>query len=346
MMRKICNKQDTSLLHYLMTCVATVGGLFSILFSMQPTAAPLSDLYRAKTFPVTPNIAKRPIPRASHKADVSSEPGGLVVVELDQPATPKPGAFDQWQRGERNWHHAVNKGLGITLGSTEVGPALFADKATLGGIHIQRAALNHSDDDTAWSGSIAVGALDYSADSKSGDLAYGPVAASTVVHYDVDNRLALESGVQIAPDLVTASLGGQWRASRWGRMRTGVAHGGLSHQRGWRYQASYDVQVMDHLRISVSNEWNTTGFADLRHYRDGAAASVRRYWNAIVPAGRWGNVRGTYENFQSADGAVTRRLGLSQQFWYSPNLRVGVQAQRELVSGDYDVGIRFSLPIK
>ena len=86
---------------------------------------------------------------------------------------------------------------------------------------------------------------------------------------------------------------------------------------------------------------------DLGRYRSGQVASsgVRRKWTATVPMGRWGDISGSYENEYSATGAARRSFALGQQFRYSPNLDIGLTAQRELISGDYDIGIRFSVPI-
>src|SRR3546814_12522871 len=72
---------------------------------------------------------------------------------------------------------------------------------------------------------------------------------------------------------------------------------------------------------------------------------MRQRWTATVPTGRWGDVSGVYENEYSSTGNTRRSFGVSQQFWYSPNLRIGLKAERELVSGDYDIGLRFSVPI-
>lgn len=334
-MRKAPSTLDRNTLQNLMHSMATVGCASGVLLSGQTKAASVPDLDMAQTFPVAPVIAKRPIRRTLSRTGTLSEP-----------APPRAAALPRWQLGSRNWHHAVNKTLGVTVGSAEVVTSVFVDKTTLGGLHIQQSALPLSHASNDLTVSMAVGALDYSGKQGKGDLAYGPAAASTAVRYGSGKHMAFESGIQWAPDLLTATLGGRYDARRWGQLRAGIAHGSLSDQRGWRYLTLYDVHLMDSLRVSMRNEWSAQGFADLAHYRNGAAAGVRSNLSAVVPTRRWGDMRGTYETFRPADGLSTQRLGFSQQFWYSPNLRVDLQAQRELVSGDYDVGIRFSVPIK
>lgn len=260
-----------------------------------------------------------------------------------EPVEPPAGAMSQWQFGERNWQYAADSGLAVRLGSSDVGSSVLTGNATLGGLHIRQSDLVDQHDGS-WSVSFALGALDYSSDDK-GDLAYGPAAANTVINYGLNEHVALESAVQVAPDMVTTTLGGRFDAGDLGRLRAGVAHGSLGEHDGWRYQAAYDIELAGDVRLSVRNEWDAPGFADLAHYRGGVASGVRRNWQATVPTRHWGDISGTYETFQPTIGSASERFGFTQQFWYSPNLRIGLQAQREVGTGDYDIGIRFSVPI-
>lgn len=281
-----------------------------------------------------------------YQQDTPDDTDGIFPVSfLTERPAPRPGALSLWSLGDRNWRYRGDSGLGITLGSTEVGTPVLGSTATLGGVRISQASLVGDDDVNQWSLSMALGALDYSSGPGAADLSYGPTAANTVIRYGLSPRVSLESEVQVAPDLVTTSLGGLYDAKRWGRLHAGVARGKLGGDAGWRYQTAYDVNVTDALQLSVRNEWNAPGFADLGHYRDGVTGGVRRRWAATVPTRHWGDVSGTYESFRPTGGTPTERFGFSQQFWYSPNLRIGVEAQREVASGDYDIGIRFSVPI-
>lgn len=281
--------------------------------------------------------------QASH---LPGQPASVFPISfVAEPVSAPAGAMAQWRLGERNWDYAADNGLAVRIGSTDVGSSVLARTAPLGGVHIRQSALARPDDAKDWTVSIALGALDYSSSAVPGDLAYGPAAANTVIHYGLNERLALESGVQVAPDLVTTTLGGRFDTGGFGQFRAGVAHGSQADQEGWRYQAAYKVQVADDLHLSVRNEWDAPGFSDLGHYRGGVASGVRRHWTATVPTQRWGDISGTYESFSPTTGAATQRFGFSQQFWYSPNLRIGLEAQREIDSGDYDIGIRFSVPI-
>lgn len=258
---------------------------------------------------------------------------------------PASGAFDYWDLGARSWNFSGSDGLAIRLGSGDVGTSVLSGSATLGGMHIRQQGRAPHDEEQPWKLALSLGALDQASGTGSGDLSYGPMAAHTVVQYGLDKNLALESALQVAPGMLTMSLGARVDAGVFGALRGGVAHGGVADQRGRRVQAVYDLALPDDWRLSVSNEWERPGFADLGHYDGGVGGGIRRRWAATVPTRNWGDISSTYETWQPVTGPEAQRLGFSQQFWYSPNLRIGLQAQRELASGDYDIGIRFSVPI-
>jgi hypothetical protein len=251
-----------------------------------------------------------------------------------------------WTLGSSNWRYSNKEGLDVTLGNEEIVVPAWGNSTKLGGVSISQSSLAGSGDSQRWQYSMAIGALDYSSSADSGDLAYGPTASNTVLRYGVSPDFTLESQLEVAPDLVTSGLGGNYR-TRWGAWSAGVARASYGLYKGWRYQAAYKVDVLDDLQLSWMNERHTAGFTDLSRYRDGEVSpgGIRQRWTATVPLGRWGDVSGVYENEYSSTGNTRRSFGVGQQFWYSPNLRIGLKAERELVSGDYDIGIRFSVPI-
>jgi len=254
-----------------------------------------------------------------------------------------------WTFGASNWRYADAQGLSVTLGNEEIAAPAWGNSARLGGISVSQSSLVSAGDAHAWQYTMAVGALDYSTGQE--DLNYGPKAGNTVVRYGLSPAFTLESQLELAPNLMTSGIGGQYQTD-WGAWSAGVARASQGLYKGWRYQASYSVDLADTLRLSWLNERHTEGFADLSRYQNGAAApgaaapgGIRQRWTATVPMGRWGDVSGTYESARTSLGEQQRSFGFTQQFWYSPNLRVGLRAEREVVSGDYDIGIRFSVPI-
>lgn len=252
---------------------------------------------------------------------------------------------ESWTLGTNNWRYAGDEGLDVALGSNDIAVPAWGNSARLGGISVSQSSLvNTRDAENNWGYSLSIGALDYSP-ANSADLKLGPTAGNSVFSYGVGPDLVLESQVQVAPDLVSTGLGGQY-STAWGNWSAGLAQANRGVDRGWRYQAAYELDVFDDLQLSWLNERRGAGYADLSRYAaDPSVGGMRQQWTATMPLGRWGDISGRYENEQSSLGDTRRSFGFTQQFWYSPNLRIGLEAQRELDSGDYDIGIRFSVPI-
>src|SRR5690606_11172482 len=101
------------------------------------------------------------------------------------------------------------------------------------------------------------------------------------------------------------------------------------------------------LNMGWQGERYTEGFMDIRRYSagSGAAEGGRHRWSASWDTDDWGTWSGSFESEHGKDGVLARRFGLNQQFWYSPNLRIGVHAEKEVIGGDYDIGLRFSFPL-
>ncbi|MGB3287937.1 MAG: hypothetical protein WBA83_01545 [Burkholderiaceae bacterium] len=250
-----------------------------------------------------------------------------------------------WTLGASNWRYSNRQGLDVTLGNDAIVVPAWGNSARMGGVSISQSSLA-AGDGQAWQYSMSVGALDYSSGSMANDLSYGPTASNTVLRYGLSPDVTLESQLELAPNLATSGLGGNYQ-TRWGAWSAGVARASYGLYTGWRYQAAYTVDVMDDVQLSWLNERHTAGFVDLSRYRDSQVSpgGVRQKLTAKVPLGRWGDVTGSYENEYSATGDMRRSFGVGQQFWYSPNLRIGLKAEREVISGDYDIGLRFSVPI-
>lgn len=253
-----------------------------------------------------------------------------------------------WTFGTRNWRYAGDGGMSVVLGSKDVAAPAWGSTARLGGISVSQSSAVAVGEPHSWQYSMSVGALDYASDRAEGDLSYGPTASNTAVRYGLGSGFNLESQLELAPDLITTGIGGEYDARGWGVWSAGVARAHRGIEQGWRYQAAYRIEVMDDVQLSWMNERHSDGFADLSRYQGGSTypGGIRQQWGATIGLGRWGDLRGVYENEHPSLGDTRHSFGLTQQFWYSPNLRIGLEAQRELISGDYDVGIRFSVPIR
>lgn len=255
-----------------------------------------------------------------------------------------PASRDPWTLGSRNWRYSDAEGLNLTLGNEEIEIPAWGRAVRLGGVSLSQSSLVSSDYADSWRYSLSLGALDQTT-AEQGDLVYGETAGNLVLRYGLNRDLSIESQTQLAPDLATHGIGGKYQTG-WGAWSAGVARATQGLYTGWRYQAAYTVKVLDDVELSWRNERYTPGFVDLSRYgADASNGGTVQTVSAKLPLGRWGDLSGSFQNESVGSGAARRSFGLAQQFWYSPNLRIGLKAQREVVTGDYDIGIRFSVPI-
>lgn len=254
---------------------------------------------------------------------------------------------DSWQLGAENWRYLGDDGTDLTLGSYSPRTQLWGGGVRLGGVALTRSLTDTAVPEAQWQYGLALGALNYTdAAAKSGALAYGTGASDAILRYGVSPDLTLETQMQWAPDMVTAGIGGQY-STVLGAWRLGVAKATHNLNEGWRYRLGYDVGLFDDIELSWLTERRSGGFSDLSNYTGFAADSgrTRNLVSTSVPLGRWGTLRGSYEEISSDIESVKQQLIVSQQFWYSPNLRVSLSAQREQVTGNYGLGLELALPI-
>jgi len=147
--------------------------------------------------------------------------------------------------------------------------------------------------------------------------------------------------------MLTAGVGAQYETEDWGSWTAGVAKATNSLYGGWSYQTGYQLRVLHGLELSWLNQKRSGGFSDLGRYRDFSvdAGLARTRWAATLPLGRWGEVMSSFDMTRTGAGELHRSFGLSQQFWFSPNLRVSFTAGRQLETGNYDVGLGLAVPL-
>ncbi len=264
--------------------------------------------------------------------------------------TPAPQAsrvaFQSWNKSAKSWEYSGDDGMSLALGQSSLNAPLIGDAATLSGVSLAQSSWGSPEDYGAWRYMVSFGAVDNTPGATSGDLKYGPSAGRSVVQYGLSDQLLLESQFEAASSMATTGFGGQYDTQGVGVLKAAVSRGGNGLATGWRYRAAYQVDLLDSLQVSWQAERRTDGYIDLGNYQASAAplGMVSHTWAATVPMGRWGDVSGTFERSQNVQGATRRRLGLTQQFWYSPSLLIGLKADRDLLQQDYDIGVRFSVP--
>ncbi len=250
-----------------------------------------------------------------------------------------------WQFGERNWRYVNGEGLQLTLGNDTVTAPDWARPVELGGVNISQQF--EQGPAGPWRYALAIGALDMSGKQDNGDLVYGSSASSLMVSTDLTSRTSLDTQMESARDFGLTGLGATYRSPDFGVWQASVAKASHSVGQGWRYQAAYGLDVLGDLQLQWQGERYQDNFLDLSRYQGMkvAAASSRQMLGLSVPLRGWGEVKTQYEVQQVVAGGENRYLGVTQQFWYSPHLRVGLQARRHLESRQSNIALRFSIPI-
>lgn len=289
---------------------------------------------------------------AQHYEISDHSPGLLGGFERPPVRTPRTRwlpapSTDSLIFGERGWRARLDESTAISLGSSEIAFPEWNESVRLGGISLSQSFLAGSDEVSQWNYALAIGAVDQSAAASSGDLEFGPTAGSLALSYDYSPRFSVESHTEVGANLLTSGLTGRYDLGALGDWRSGVSRSSTGMRQGWRYEAMADFDLADDLSLSWVGERYTDGFMDLRRYAAGAdpVAGERQRWKASWDAGGGGQWSGSFETRRSRRETQQRRFGLSRQFWYSPNLRVGLHAEREIVSDDYDIGLRLSFPL-
>lgn len=257
-----------------------------------------------------------------------------------------PSSADQvWVFGERNWRYVGEQGLQLTLGNDTITGPDWAQPVSMGGVNLTQEF--QQGPTGPWRYALAIGALDSTGNRDNGDLVYGPTAGSLMLSTDVSKNTSVDTQMESARDFAMTGLGATYRSPQWGMWQASVARASHSLGQGWRYQAAYGMDVLDDLHLEWRGERYQDHFVDLSRYQGmkTVVASSRQVLGATVPLRRWGELNTQYEVQHPLAGGVNRYVGVSQQFWYSPSLRVGLQARRHLESRQSNIAVRFSVPI-
>lgn len=320
---------------------------------------PLSYMGEGPIDPAGTGNSQIPAPDAISQVDISYIRGwsplrpmagkpGISAGGRSQLSLMSPGNTDAWTLGADNWRYSRADGTKLVLGNDWSSASVVGDRVRLGGVGLTQSLTEKAEGEGSWQYSVMLGALDYSGEAgKQGGLTYGPTAGESVLRYGVSRQLSVETQMQWAPDMVVSGIGGKYATKGLGAWQAGVAKATRNFNQGWRYRVGYEVNVISSLNLSWTHEQRTGGYSDLANYRDFTLDSGRNrnLWSAKLSMGRWGVLNGTFEQLSSPGGAIKQQFGVSQQFWYSPNLRISLRTERELISGDYAFGLGLAVPL-
>lgn len=287
--------------------------------------------------------------RSLRQFSVHSKQNESVKLESNANLLTRRGALHGWTLGDKAWRYQASTNAELLIGSASMVSPDWQSSPTLGGVQLSQRFNEgqYGDEPRSWSYSLSVGALDHNRNAKEGDLKYGPTVGGLWVDMALSKQLQVEAVVESAPAMHLTGVGTRYSMDGWGSLSSSVARANHRFGSGWRYQMRYDTAVLPSLKLSVSSEHYQGSFLDLNRYgQSSLGAGTKQVVDANVAMGRWGSLEGSYMTQQRQFGAPSQQVGLSQQFWYSPNLRLGLQAQRQLHNGDYNMLLRFAVPLR
>jgi len=280
---------------------------------------------------------------------------GPPVTVMTGVASPRPRWFSSVSSqeglsyGDRSWTYREAGGTSLSLGNITPGAPAWGSAAPIGGVRFASS--------TPVDGSLlGKGLLSYSSsfgrlngmdpNATSGAVAYGAAAGSSMVSYGLSPNLTVESQMQTARDLSARGLGTTYSAGELGTFQAGVTHSRLDAVDASRYRLGYNVDVANAVKLGLTTERVQAGFGDLSSYQSGAASPyTRNIWSAGVPISGYGTLTGTYSAGMGADPSTDeRRFGLQHSMELAPQVRFAVGADRDVVSGSYDVRANLILP--
>ncbi|CAM4062308.1 fimbrial protein [Bordetella muralis] len=277
----------------------------------------------------------------------------VVVVTTGHPST-RPwfsavGSQQGFSYGGGNWTYRDTVGPTVSMGNLTANAPIWGSAVPIGGLQVSSSWTGGATlSEGAFAYSSAVGRLNYTDTTVSaGAIDYGVTAGSGSLRYGLTPRLTLESQMQSAPDMSTHGLGTTYAAGDLGTFQMGATQSSFDHVNAWRYRFGYNVNLAESVSLAVTNEQIGAGFGDLSDYRSGAvgAPTMRNTLAAGVPLRGWGTLTGSYTGTRESGVAVEQRFGLEHSMLVAPSVRLAVGADRDVVTGDYEMRAGITMPV-
>ena len=248
----------------------------------------------------------------------------------------------RWHLGRDAWRYQSADNKRFTLGSHRPVFVSGLSTATLGGVSINATETTQTEQ---WRYGAAWGKVDNTVGDT--QLDYGAGVGRVWLGMNMSSQWVLDGLYQRAEGYEQYGLGTSYQDEGLGAWDFTVTQSQQDDHKGWRYQGGYGVSLSDSLKIRWSHEAYTEAFVPVTKLHQQTNASARHSQALALDwqSGRLGQIGASYATQQQRHGDKDQRFGLSQQFWYSPNLRIDIDAQRERYSGDYNMKLRFSVPL-
>lgn len=284
---------------------------------------------------------------------------GLSFVAFSQPVStypPKNLAIAphisttekaHWRLDADAWRYHSTQDVRFIVGTHRPSLASGLAVAPLGGVSFskQEHGLLGLSPHTPWRYGFTWGKVDQKVGSH--QLDYGAAVGRVWAGIELSPHLLVDGLYQQGPNYQQIGLGTQYDAEQWGLWSLNLAQSQQETNTGWRYQGQYGVKLNEQLVLRWNSETYSGSYTKLSHVKNQKVTTPQQTHGVDVrwDSGRLGILGANYANQKHRYGSNEQSLGISQQFWYSPNLRIDIDAQREKHSGDYNMGLRFSVPL-
>ncbi|HJH24819.1 MAG TPA: hypothetical protein K8U84_09720 [Paenalcaligenes hominis] len=255
-------------------------------------------------------------------------------------------APEHWSRQDRTWRYQTQAQTRWLVGNSTPKLSSGIQPVELGGIGLTDQWQPELFGNTLqWRYGATVGLVDHSQTLHQFDYRTG--AARAWFDVTLSNGFSIDGIYQRAHDYEQVGLGTHYQLGSWGQWALNMAHSqAVGLHRGQRYQTLIELDLSEQAQLALRSEKYIGQFSALNQRRHRPTAAQRNHQAAIHwDAGPWGTLKAHYDRSVVAKGQQNHAFGLGQQVWYSPNMRIDVDAQRQTHSGDYNMGLRFSFPL-
>ncbi len=255
-------------------------------------------------------------------------------------------APERWTQEDRTWRYQTKSQTRLLLGNTTPQLSSGLRMSSIGGVGLADQWQSDLFSKTLqWRYGATVGLVDHSQDLY--HFRYNTGAARAWFDVSLSPELSIDGVYQRTDDYEQLGLGTQYRLGMFGKWSLSMQHSDAGNQvKGQRYQGSVALDITDQMQVQLKGEHYNGRFVRLNQNRYSPTPEQQVYGAALQwDSDHWGRFQARYDNTVVNNGNPQQAIGLAQQLWYSSSIRVDLDAQRQTHTGDYNVGLRFSLPL-
>lgn len=255
-------------------------------------------------------------------------------------------ATEQWSQEDRTWRYQTQSQTRFLFGNSAPRLSSGLQPTSIGGVGLADQWNSELFGKTLqWRYGATVGLVDQSQDLY--HFKYGSKVGRAWFDLALTSELSVDAIYQRADDYEQLGLGTQYQLGPWGSWSVNVLQSSVgAHFKGQRYQGLVAFDLTEGAQLELSREKYNGRFVRLNQNRTSPTAEQSTYRAAVRwDTGRWGLFQARYANTVVSNGNPQHVIGLGQQVWYSPKVRIDLDAQRQTHSGDYNMGLRLSFPI-